>query len=380
MSGPDVHIVIVAAGSGSRFGGDKLEVRLGGVRVVERAVAAVRAAYPAAPAALVVRPERAAGLRAEWASRGVAVAAGGARRQDSVRNGVEALAPPDDAVVLVHDAARPFVPPADVRAVAEAVGPDGGAVLVAPVVDTVKRVGEDGLVAGTVPRERLVRALTPQAFRVGSLRRAWERAGGGEWTDEGALLEAAGSPVRAVPGDPRNVKITRPEDTAMLQTLFAPRVRVGQGLDVHAFAPGRRLWLCGVELEGEEGLAGHSDADVALHAVADAILGGCAAGDIGVHFPPGEERWRDAASSIFVRRAVELAAERGLAVAHCDLTIAAERPRLGPYRERMCRRLAELLGVAPGCVGLKATTTERLGFVGRGEGIAALAVVTLEQA
>lgn len=380
MSGPTVHVVIVAAGSGSRFGGDKLEVRLGGVRVVERAVAAVRAAFPGAPAALVVRADRVAELRETWADRGVLVVPGGARRQDSVRRGVEALGPADADVVLVHDAARPFVPVADVRAVAEAVPPEGGALLVAAVVDTVKRIGEGGLVDGTVSREGLARALTPQGFRAGSLRRAWEQVGGGEWTDEAALLEAAGMPVRAVAGDPRNTKITRQEDTAMLEALFGSRIRVGQGLDVHAFASGRPLWLCGVELEGEEGLAGHSDADVALHAVADAILGACGAGDIGVHFPPTEERWRDAASSIFVRRAVELAAERGLSVAHCDVTIVAERPRLGPHRERMSRRLEELLGVAAGSVGLKATTTERLGFTGRGEGIAALAVVTLEQA
>jgi 2-C-methyl-D-erythritol 4-phosphate cytidylyltransferase/2-C-methyl-D-erythritol 2,4-cyclodiphosphate synthase len=181
----------------------------------------------------------------------------------------------------------------------------------------------------------------------------------------------------AVPGDPRNVKVTRPEDLRMLVALFASGVRVGHGVDIHPFAAGRRLFLCGVELPGEAGLAGHSDADVALHAVTDAILGACGAGDIGEHFPPSDPAWRDAPSEVFVRRAVAMAAERGLAVGNCDVTLLLEAPRIAPFRERMRTRLADLLGVDDGAVNVKATTAEGLGFVGRAEGIVALAVATL---
>ncbi|MFH1177176.1 MAG: 2-C-methyl-D-erythritol 2,4-cyclodiphosphate synthase, partial [Acidobacteriota bacterium] len=348
--------------------------------VLERAVAAVREPLGGVPCVLVTRPAEVARLAAQWELLGVKVVAGGARRQDSVRCGFAALAPTDDEIVLIHDGARPFVPPVDVQAVVAAAAEVGAALLVAPVVDTVKRVNEDGSVAGTVARERLARALTPQAFRANVLRHAWATAGEGEWTDEAAIVETVGGEVRAVPGDPRNVKVTRPEDLRMVAGLFPATIRVGQGIDVHPFAPGRRLVLCGVELPGETGLAGHSDADVALHAVVDAILGAAGAGDIGEHFPPSEEQWRDAASERFVQRALELAAERGLRPAHCDVTILAERPRIAPHRERLRARLAELLGLELASVNLKATTTERLGFIGRGEGIAALALVTLEPA
>jgi 2-C-methyl-D-erythritol 4-phosphate cytidylyltransferase/2-C-methyl-D-erythritol 2,4-cyclodiphosphate synthase len=184
----------------------------------------------------------------------------------------------------------------------------------------------------------------------------------------------------AVAGDPRNVKVTHPEDLETVSGVLPGRVRVGQGVDVHPFAPGRPLWLCGVELRGETGLAGHSDADVALHAVTDAVLGACGAGDIGEHFPPSEERWRDAPSEVFVRHALELAEDRGWRITSCDLTLLAEAPRIGPHRPAMRARLAELLGLAVEQVNLKATTCEGMGFVGRGEGIVALSVVTLEPA
>jgi 2-C-methyl-D-erythritol 4-phosphate cytidylyltransferase/2-C-methyl-D-erythritol 2,4-cyclodiphosphate synthase len=304
---------------------------------------------------------------------------GGARRQDSVRRGVEALGLAAGDVVAIHDGARPFVPPADVAAVVAAAAEDGAALLVGPVVDTVKRVRRDRTVRGTVRREELARALTPQAFRVSVLRAAWRAAGEGEWTDEAALVEAAGGSVRAVAGDPRNVKVTRPEDLALLSGVFPRESRTGQGVDVHPFAAGRRLFLCGVEIPGEPGLAGHSDADAALHAVTDAVLGACGAGDIGEHFPPSDERWRDAPSDRFLRHAVALAGRDGWRVTHCDVTLLAERPRIAPHREAMRARLAELLGVDVDRASVKATTSEGLGFVGRGEGIVALAVVTLER-
>lgn len=376
----DPALVVVAAGSSRRFGTDKLAQPLAGATVLERAVRSLRTAFPSSPVVLVVHPERVAELGDVWAARGVRVVAGGERRQDSVRCGVDATCAGDDAVVLIHDGARPFVPSADVRAVAEAASRTGAALLVAPIPDTVKRVARDGTVEATVPRQGLARALTPQGFRVGVLRRAWAAAPASEWTDEAALVETTGGKVEAVTGDARNVKVTRPEDIELVAGAFGRRVRVGQGVDVHPFAEGRAMWLCGVELPGETGLAGHSDADAALHAVTDAILGACGEGDIGQHFPPSDERWRGVSSALFVRHAVELAAVRGWRVAHCDLSILAERPRIGPHREAMRARLGVLLDLPAGEIGLKATTCEGMGFVGRREGLVAMAVVTLESA
>lgn len=378
MSTVDTFIVVAAAGSSVRFGSDKLSARLRGRTVLELAVEATRQPLPDARVALVVRPEVVDEQRSRWEPRGVQVAAGGERRQDSVWNGVALLDPPDDAIVLIHDAARPFVPAADVLAVAEAARESGAALLTAPLVDTIKRVDVDRRVVATVSRDRLVRALTPQAFRASILRCAWAAVGQGSWTDEAALVEGAGLAVHAVPGDPRNVKVTSRGDLGVLASVFPRSIRVGQGIDVHPFQEGRRLVLCGVEIP-ETGLSGHSDADVALHAVTDAILGGCGCGDIGEHFPPSEPRWRDADSAQFVRHAIRLASERGFVIVHCDVTILAERPRIAPSREAMRARLAELLGVEAESANIKATTFEGLGSIGRGEGIMATAVVTLER-
>jgi 2-C-methyl-D-erythritol 4-phosphate cytidylyltransferase/2-C-methyl-D-erythritol 2,4-cyclodiphosphate synthase len=327
---------------------------------------------------VVVRPGQEAACEKELAAfRVMAVVPGGEQRQDSVRAGVEALGLPATAVVLIHDGARPFVPVADVREVAEQAKEVGAAVLVAPVVDTVKEVSQESLVVRTVPRQGLVRSLTPQAFRVGLLQRAWEQAQLGQWTDEAALLESLQLPVRAVMGDPRNIKLTRPEDLSLLRGLFPFPVRVGQGVDVHPFAPDRPLVLAGVPIPSPLGLAGHSDADVVLHAVTDAILGGCGEGDIGEHFPPSDPRWAGAASRQFVEFALEKARAKGLSPSHCDVTVLAEKPPLAPYRQAMRESLASLLGLALDAVNIKATTCESLGFVGRGEGMVALAVVVL---
>lgn len=376
---PETVLVVVAAGSSSRFGGDKLFAPLGGRTVLERSIAALRSAIPGAPLVLVVRPDVLEQQRAAWEPRHVTVVVGGSRRQDSVRNGVEALSPADDAIVVIHDAARPFVPAADVTAVVVAARRRGAALLVAPVVDTVKRVTSDAVVVGTVPRDDLARALTPQAFRASLLREAWRHAGAAEWTDEAALVESLGQPVEAVSGDPRNLKVTRPEDLSLLAGVFPREVRVGQGIDVHPFQAGRPLWLCGIEFPGEVGLAGHSDADAVLHAVTDAILGACGAGDIGQHFPPTDPKWRDAASELFVRHGLAIAAASGWRVANCDVTVLAEQPRVAPYRAAMRDCLAALLGLPPDAVSVKATTCEGLGFVGRREGIMATAVVTVER-
>lgn len=377
MSAPPVAVIVVAAGESSRFGGDKLAARLGAHTVLDEALRAMRRALPEAPMAVVVRPSEAEAASARLAPEGIRVAAGGLRRQDSVRAGFTVLDPADETVVVIHDGARPFVPVVDTLAVVAAAREGGAAVLVAPVVDTLKRLGRHAEIEATIPREGLHRALTPQAFRAGALRRAWHVAPLDEWTDEAALVEACGDPVRGVAGDPRNVKVTNPADLDALRPLFTAGPRVGQGVDVHRFAAGRRLVLAGVEIPSEVGLLGHSDADVVLHAVADAILGGCGGGDIGEHFPPSDERWRDAPSAIFVAQALTLAAERGLRPAQCDVTLLTERPRLAPHRLAMRSSLAALLGLDADDVNIKATTCEGLGFVGRGEGLMAMAIVTL---
>lgn len=375
---PTVGLVVVAAGSSRRFGSDKLNVVLAGMTVLQRAVACLRQAFPRAPLAVVVPPGGKAARQQELARFDLtAVVAGGRERQDSVKAGVAALDLPDTAVVVVHDGARPFVPPADVRRVVEVAAACGAAVLAAPVVDTIKEVDEEGGVVRTLPRAQLVRSLTPQAFRAGLLRRAWADAGAGHWTDEAALLETLGIPVKVVNGDPRNLKLTCPEDLSLLRGLFPPQVRVGQGVDVHPFVAGRPLVLAGVAIPFELGLAGHSDADVVLHAVTDAVLGACGEGDIGEHFPPSDPRWAGTASCVFLRFALERAHVHGLRPVSCDVTVLAEKPKLAPFRSAMRQRLAELMDLPPGMVNLKATTTETLGFVGRGEGVVALAVVVL---
>lgn len=381
MSAFPLGVLVVGGGASNRFGTDKLAARIGHRTVLEAAVAAMANACPHAPVVLAVQRDRVAEAQEVWQGRGIRIVAGGARRQDSVRNAFNALAPSDETVVLIHDGARPFVPSADVEAVAVAAAEVGAALLVAPVAETVKQVGGDGKVVGTVPREGLARALTPQAFRAGVLRTAWRQVGEtAVWTDESALVEAAGMPVRAVPGDSRNIKITHREDLAMISGWFGGGLRTGLGVDVHPYDPARPLWLCGVEFVGEIGLAGHSDADVALHAVTDGILGGCGAGDIGEHFPPSDPQWQNASSDRFLRHALSLAEQAGWRVVHCDLTVLAEHPRIGPHRDRLRERLAELLGLGISAVSLKATTTEGLGFVGRREGMVAMAVVTLERA
>ncbi len=307
---------------------------------------------------------------------GVTLVTGGASRQESVARALEALAdtPPD--LVLVHDAARPDCPPKVIARLVDALDAHPGAIPVLPVVDSMV-VAENGLMAADARRESLRRVQTPQAFRFADIlaaHRAWD----GEATagDDAQVLRASGGEVALVDGDERLRKLTFAEDFMTAKPTVLP-VRVGSGYDVHRLVPGEELWLCGVQVEHDKGLAGHSDADVGLHAVVDAILGACAQGDIGQHFPPSDPQWKGAPSSRFVEHAVKLAAEAGYAIGNVDLTLICEAPKIGPHRDAMRARLAELLGVDVGCVSVKATTTERLGFTGRGEGIAAQAVATL---
>lgn len=373
--------LIVAAGRSERFGSGmpKQFARLAGQPVLRRAVAAF-ARHPAVDALRVVI---AAGDEAAYAE---AVAGldllpptlGGRSRQESVRHGLESLAGLEPRKVLIHDAARPLVTAELIARVAAALDRHAAVLPALPVVDSLRRV-EGGRVTGEAARDGLVLAQTPQGFRYPEIlaahRAAAERDG---FTDDVAVAAAAGIEVAWVEGERGNMKLTHPGDleAAGAQLGGAARWRTGLGLDVHAFALGRPLILCGVRVPHELGLAGHSDADVALHAVTDAILGTIGAGDIGDHFPPSDPRWRDADSALFLRHALALLAERGGRVESADLVLVCERPKIGPHRAAMTERLAGLLGLAPDRVGIKATTSEGLGFTGRGEGILAQAVVS----
>jgi 2-C-methyl-D-erythritol 4-phosphate cytidylyltransferase/2-C-methyl-D-erythritol 2,4-cyclodiphosphate synthase len=302
---------------------------------------------------------------------------GGATRAASVRAGLEALATDPPAMVLVHDAARPVIPRGTVAALRAALEAAPGAIPAQPVTDTLKR-GEAGRILGTVPREGLFRAQTPQAFRFDVLLAA-HRAGDGAATDDAALLEAAGLPVALVPGAENNIKITWPEDLLRVQAHLSAGLvpRMGTGFDVHRLVEGRPLVLCGVTVPHPLGLSGHSDADVGIHALCDAIYGALAEGDIGRWFPPSEAQWKDADSARFLRHAAGRIAARGGVLANADVTLICERPKITPHAPAMRARLAELLGTPIGAVSVKATTTERLGFPGRGEGIAAQAAAVV---
>jgi 2-C-methyl-D-erythritol 4-phosphate cytidylyltransferase / 2-C-methyl-D-erythritol 2,4-cyclodiphosphate synthase len=280
-------------------------------------------------------------------------------------------------IVLVHDAARPVIPPGTIPALLAALNSAPGAIPAVPVADTLKR-GVAGQSGGTVARENLFRAQTPQAFHF-PLLLALHRAAPPGATDDASILEASGHGVVLVPGDEDNIKLTYKEDLVRLERVIAPTLqpRVGTGYDVHVLEAGRKLILCGVDVPHERGLSGHSDADVGIHALCDAIYGALAEGDIGRHFPPSEATWKDADSARFLRHAAGRIAARGGVLANVDVTLICERPKITPHAPAMMARLAELLGVETSRVSVKATTTERLGFTGRMEGIAAQAVATI---
>ena len=313
-----------------------------------------------------------------------AVVAGGERRQDSVAAGLAVL-PAGIEIVAIHDAARPLAGSDLFDHCVQSAADNGAAIAATPVADTLKRV-DTGVITGTVDRAGLWAAQTPQAFRLDVLLRAIAANAGETVTDEARLCEAVGVPVVVVPASLANLKVTHPEDIAVAEALLRNRsaqrppvtqMRTGIGYDAHRFAPERRLVLGGVEIRHDQGLAGHSDADVLLHAIADAVLGAAALGDIGKHFPPSDERFRDADSQDLLRQAVRLASEAGWAPGNVDATLLAEAPRIGPHVPLMRERIAACLGISLEAVGVKATTNEGMGAVGRGEGIAALATVTL---
>jgi 2-C-methyl-D-erythritol 4-phosphate cytidylyltransferase / 2-C-methyl-D-erythritol 2,4-cyclodiphosphate synthase len=379
---PSVYGLIAAAGQGSRFGGavPKQYLGLGGATVLHHAVAALAGHPRISNVLVVIRPED-RGLF-DRAVAGLSIlppVAGGPSRQDSVRFGLEALESYRPARVLIHDGARPFPDSALVDRVLGGLDRAPAAIPCLPLSDTVKRV-EMGVIQETIDRSALWRAQTPQGFHFDAILAAHRAAIGRHLTDDAAVAEAAGLAPLLVGGSENNLKVTTTEDLAAAERLIAARqgdVRVGQGFDVHAFGPGDHVRICGVEIPHEASLAGHSDADVGLHALTDAVLGAVGAGDIGMHFPPTDPRWRGAASEKFLRHAADLVDERGGTVAAVDVTIICERPKIAVYRAAMIERVAAILGLAPDRVSVKATTTDRLGFTGRGEGIAAQAVATV---
>jgi 2-C-methyl-D-erythritol 4-phosphate cytidylyltransferase/2-C-methyl-D-erythritol 2,4-cyclodiphosphate synthase len=308
---------------------------------------------------------------------------GGKTRQASVLAGLESLVPTAPRFVLVHDAARPFADAALIDRAIKAVRKSGAAIPAVPVSDTIKKVDKSGLIRANVERSELRAVQTPQAFEFETLLSAHRRAakeGLLNFTDDAAIMEWVGEPVTVFDGSPGNVKLTTPEDFERAAALAAQRlgdVRTGTGYDVHAFVDGDHVTLGGVKIPYEKKLSGHSDADVLLHAITDAVLGAIADGDIGHHFPPSDEKWRGADSAAFLKFAAERVRERGGVIAHIDGTLICEAPKIGPHRDAMREKIAKICGIEIGRVGVQATTNERLGFLGRGEGIAAMASATI---
>lgn len=389
VSGPTpVACIVVAAGRGLRAGGEipKQYRDLGGRPVLARTLVAFLAEPEITQVVVVIGSDDSAhyaqaieGLPAEKLAEPVI---GGETRQDSVRAGLHALATESfDGIVLVHDGARPFVTSLLIRRAIAAVAHAAGAVPALPVTDTIKRTDGQGRVVETPRRETLISVQTPQAFLFSTLLAAHDSAAAANqhgFTDDAALLEWAGDPVAIFPGDPANVKLTHPQDFAVTPATTPNLcVRVASGYDVHAFGPGDHIWLGGVRIPHDRGVMAHSDGDVALHALTDALLGALAEGDIGSHFPPSDSRWKDAASAQFLAFAADRVRQRGGRIDFLDLTVVCEAPRIGPHRDAIRARIAEVAGICLDQVAIKATTSELMGFTGRREGLAALATATL---
>lgn len=385
MSDPSAEAIVAAAGRGERLGASagKAFVPLLGVPMLVHTLRALEASPLIHRIVAAVPPERVGDARALLRSHGLtrvdAVVAGGADRQDSVAAGLAAVGAPD--VVVVHDGARPLVRPEVITAVARAAADGGAAVAGIPMRETVKAV--EGGVVRTLDRDVLWIARTPQAFRTAVLRdaHARARAEGFRGPDDAVLVERLGHPVRMVEDFPANLKITVADDLRLAEGYLrggaGVRTRTGMGVDAHRFTPGRALRLGGVEIPSPRGLAGHSDADVIVHAVMDALLGAAAMGDIGTHFPPDDPAYRGADSVALLRRVGAMLAASGWTVAHVDVAVLAEAPRLAPYLPRMRGRIGDALAIDAAAVSIKATSTEGMGAIGRGEGIAAYAVATI---
>lgn len=379
MTQPRLAALIVAGGSGSRAGGPlpKQYRPVGGMAVIAHAFDALNGL----PTWIVAGAGHDAMLADALGDRApVGRVIGGATRRLSVRAGLEAIAAAGGAdQVLIHDAARPFLPAAVIERLTTALVSNDGAVPVLPVVDTMVRT-EGGLFGDVVPREGLVRVQTPQAFRFAAIlaaHRGWRQDA--EPTDDAQVARAAGLRVVAVQGDAMLDKLTHDADLAAAEARLGAALvsRTGSGFDVHVFEPGDHVMLCGLRIPHDAGLKGHSDADVGLHAITDAVLGAIGDGDIGSHFPPSDPRWRGEESGQFLRHAAGLVRAAGGVIDHVDCTIICEAPRIGPHRDAMRARVADLLEMPVTRISIKATTTERLGFTGRGEGMAAQAIATV---
>lgn len=386
-----VGVVIVAAGRGARAGqadGPKQYQLIGGRAVIARTLETFLSHPRTGPVVVAIHADdgelfrKAAGADADR----VITVTGGDSRQASVRLGLLALRNHAPGRVLVHDAVRPFVDAGLIDRTIDAIGERQGALPALPVADTLKRESAAGMIEETVSRNGLHAAQTPQGFPFWPLLAAHEKAhrlGKADFTDDAAIAEWAHIPVKIVPGSPDNVKLTWARDIAMADQRLSgerqhfPDIRTGNGYDVHAFEPGDHVTLCGVAIPHDRKLSGHSDADVGLHALTDALLATCGAGDIGTHFPPSDPQWKGAASKIFVEHAVKLVRERGGRIANADITLICEAPRVGPHRETMTKALSTMLGISSERISIKATTNEKLGFVGRQEGIAAIATASV---
>ncbi len=380
--------LIVAAGRGHRFGGElpKQYAPLAGRPVLRHTIENFLGHPEIQNVIVVIHPDDRALY--DRTSAGLDLpepTLGGATRQDSVRRGLETLVAQNPSKVLIHDAARPFVPHDVISTVIQALDRDVGAIAALPVVDSLKR-SRDSIISEAVEREGLWRAQTPQGFRFREIlaahREAAERVDGSTGlTDDAAVAQAAGHSVTLIEGATEIFKVTTAEDLERAERWLssaALETRTGSGFDVHRFGPGDFVTLCGIEIPHSAGLQGHSDADVGLHALTDAILGALSAGDIGQHFPPSDPKWKGADSALFLRHAMEMVTARGGRFVHCDITLICEAPKVGPHRTQMAARVAEILGCSLDRVNVKATTTERLGFTGRGEGIAAQATASIQ--
>jgi 2-C-methyl-D-erythritol 4-phosphate cytidylyltransferase/2-C-methyl-D-erythritol 2,4-cyclodiphosphate synthase len=380
MSSNKTAAIIVAAGTGARSGSavPKQYAPLGGRAVLAHSYEALRRHPAIDRVVVVIGAGQEAALKAAIGD--VEHVTGGATRRRSVLAGLEALGG-DVEHVLIHDAARPFLSAAVIDSLLTALDTRDGAVPALPLADTLARdtALSGTLLGGTVSRDGLHRIQTPQAFRYPVVLAAHRNWRGDEPTDDAQMVRAAGGAVALVPGDPMLEKITHPADFAAADARLEAtlRTRMATGFDVHRLEVGEELWLGGVLIPHDKGLSGHSDADVALHAITDALLGTIAAGDIGTHFPPSDPQWRGADSAQFLQHAASLITDRGGIIDFIDLTLICEEPKVGPHRVAMRDRIADLLRLKPGQVSIKATTTERLGFTGRGEGIAAQAAATV---
>ena len=370
----DTAIIIVAAGRGTRAGGEPKQWRmLDGQSVLARTIAAFRGT---GRIIVVLHPDDMARGIAEFAGR-VTLVAGGETRSESVRNALETIDANEISRVLIHDGARPLVSPAVIARVAAALETAPAAAPALGVTDALW-TGTDAKVTGLQPRDGLYRAQTPQGFHFPAILNAHRTHPGGAADDVEVAL-AAGLDVAIVEGEEENIKLTWPGDFARAERMVEGRVdiRTGNGYDVHAFTDGDHVMLCGVRVPHTKALLGHSDADVGMHALTDAIYGALAEGDIGRHFPPSDPQWKGAASHVFLTHAVGLARDSGYRIANADVTLICERPKIGPHAVEMASELARIAGVEPDRISVKATTSERLGFTGREEGIAAIATVTL---